>query len=55
VNKNCSSKNCWKMSDGSCDFKVPVCNEMDLLTEIAFRRRSLSIIITKFILIAVGK
>jgi hypothetical protein len=39
VNKNDSSKNCWKMIDGSCGLKVPVCNEMDLLTEVAFRRR----------------
>lgn len=27
------------MNDGSCGLKVPVCNEMDLLTEVEFRRR----------------
>lgn len=39
MNENDSNKNCWKMNDGSCGLKVPVCNEMDLLTEVAFRRR----------------
>jgi len=27
------------MSEGTCGLKVPVCNEMDLLTEVEFRRR----------------
>ena len=39
MNKNYRSKNCWKMSEGTCGLKVPVCNEMDLLTEVEFRRR----------------
>jgi len=40
VNKNYNSKNCWKTNDGSCGPKVPVCNGMDLLAEVAFQRRN---------------